>query len=162
VHGCFLAATAAVAFKVVMHIVDVALFYLHLLQGISGLDAFPLGGVATTCGTPDHMATANLQMALQQQQAALQMAQSGMLPGAGALPPQQAAAMAQAAALMAGMNTADASMQAAAGLQGFNMMPPMMPDASAAGEAPAAAGLGMLSSFVLCFCLPHPCWNHTT
>ncbi|WIA19593.1 hypothetical protein OEZ85_005532 [Tetradesmus obliquus] len=104
------------------------------MQGISGLDAFPLGGVATTCGTPDHMAAANMQMLLQQQQAALQMAQSGMLPGAAGLPPQQAAAMAQAAALMAGMNPADAGMQAAAaGLPGYNMMPPMMPDAAAAG-----------------------------
>jgi hypothetical protein len=107
-----------------------------VLQGISGLDAFPLGGVATTCGTPDQMAATNLQMALQQQQAALQMTQSGMLPGAAGLPPQQAAAMAQAAALMAGMSPADASMQAAAaGLPGYNMMPPMMPDASAAGAA---------------------------
>jgi hypothetical protein len=97
------------------------------------------------------MATANLQMALQQQQAALQMAQSGMLPGAGALPPQQAAAMAQAAALM-GMNTADASMQAAAGLQGFNMMPPMMPDASAAGEAAA-----VLPGNAVLVCVLHAC-----
>jgi hypothetical protein len=98
------------------------------------------------------MATANLQMALQQQQAALQMAQSGMLPGAGALPPQQAAAMAQAAALM-GMNTADASMQAAAGLQGFNMMPPMMPDASAAGEAAVWLGTNAVHVFVVPACM---------